>query len=141
MLEVQPYTGGTSLRWWYIPTLEVQFYAGGATDAADSYSILKATRPSFASGLSKLIITLPFLQTHYLIGIVWYVSSSQSSHQAPRTQGVSLTSSIQSRINAYLESDGCLSLKLSSRQATPPPTKPHNNPVKNMKRLVKQKLL
>jgi len=38
------YAGGTNscflnqpLRWWYIPTLEVQPYAG-ATDAADPYS-------------------------------------------------------------------------------------------------------
>jgi len=58
----------------------------------------------------------------------------------PRSQGVSLTSSIKSRINTYLESD-CLPVpEASSRQATPPPTKTHNDLAKNMKRLVNQKL-
>jgi len=57
----------------------------------------------------------------------------------PRSQGVSLSSSIKSRINIYLESDGLPVPEASSRQATPPPTKIHNDPAKNMKRLVNQK--
>jgi len=58
----------------------------------------------------------------------------------PRSQGVSLTSSIKSRINTYLESDGLPVPEASSRQATLPPTKTHNDLAKNMKRLVNQKL-
>ena len=32
-------------------------------------------------------LTKPFLQTHHLIGIVWYVSPFQSSYQAPNRKG------------------------------------------------------
>jgi len=58
----------------------------------------------------------------------------------PRSQGVSLTSSIKSRINTYLKSDGLPVPEARSRQATSPPTKIHNDPAKSMKRLVNQKL-
>jgi len=48
LLLSHPYAGGTyscfpnqPLRWWYIPTLEVQSYAGGtpSTDAVEQSSI------------------------------------------------------------------------------------------------------
>jgi len=59
---------------------------------------------------------------------------------SPRSQGVFLTFSIKSRINTYLESAGLPVPEAPSRQATPPPTTTHNDPAKNMKRLVNQKL-
>jgi len=49
------------------------------------YRIPKAARPSFASGLSKLIYKT--ISSNSLIGIVWYVSPFQSSHQAPDHKG------------------------------------------------------
>ena len=48
----------------------------------------KAARPpSFASGLSKLI-NKPFLQTHYLIGIIWYVSPLSPLIRPPIIRGL-----------------------------------------------------
>jgi len=104
------------------------------------HRIPKAAHPSFASGLSKLfnkaISSNSLLDWHRLVCFSLSVLLS-----GPRSQGVSLTSSIKSRINTYstLNQLACLSLKLL-RQATPPPTTTHNDPAKNMKRLVNQKL-
>ena len=104
------------------------------------HRIPKAAHPSFASGLSKLFnkaisSNSPF-DWHRLVCFSLSVLLS-----GPQSQGVSLTSSIKSRINTYstLNQLACLSLKLL-RQATPPPTTTHNDPAKNMKRLVNQKL-
>jgi len=63
----------------------------------------------------------------------------KSSHQAPDHK-IILTSSIKSRINTYLESDGLPVTEARSRQATPPPTKTHNDLAKSMKKRANQKL-
>jgi len=103
------------------------------------HRIPKAACPSFASGLSKLINkTISSNSLFHWHRLVCFLLSVLSS--GPQSQGVSLTSSIKSRIITYLESAGLPVPEAPSRQATPPPTTTHNNPAKNMKRLAHQKL-
>jgi len=84
------------------------------------HRIPRAARPSFASGLSKL--TKPFLQTHYLIGIVWYVSPFQSSHQAPDHNGSPWPHPPKQELTRILNPLACLALKpLRDKQ-------PHHQP-------------
>jgi len=96
------------------------------------HRIPKAERPSFASGFSKLISKAissnSLLEWHHLVCSPLSVLSL-----GPRSQGVSLTSSIRSRINAYLQSDSLPVPEASLGIAPPLPTKPHNDPAKNMK--------
>jgi len=88
------------------------------------HRIPQAARPSFASGLSKLInkaiSSNSLFDWHPLVCSPLSLLSS-----GPRSQGVSLTFSIKSRINTYLESAGLPVPEAPSRQAThhqPQPT-------------------
>jgi len=58
----------------------------------------------------------------------------------PGPKGISLTSSIKSRINTYLESDSLPKPEASPRHATPQLNNAHRDPATNMKSLVNQKL-
>jgi len=85
------------------------------------HRIPKGARPSFASGLSKLINKV--ISSNALLDcqrLLCFPLCIMSSGPAPK--GISLTSSIISRINTYLESDRLPKPEVSPRHATPQPT-------------------
>jgi len=102
-----------------------------------NHPILKGSRPSFASGLSKLInkatSSNALLDWQHLLCFPLSVLSS-----GPGPKGISLTSSIKSRINTYLESDSLPKPEVSPRHATPQPNNTYRDPATNMKCLVNQ---
>ena len=85
--------------------------------------------------ISKAFSSNSLFDWHRLVCFPLSVLSS-----GPWSQGVSLTSSIKSRINTFLESTWLPVPEALSRQAAPPPTTTHNDAAKDMKRLVNQKL-
>ena len=102
------------------------------------HCIPMAEHPSFASGLSKLInkaiSSNSLFDWHRLVCFPLSVLSS-----GPRSQGVFLTFPSNQELTHTLKQMACLS-EAFLRQATPPPTKTHNDPAKNMKSLVNQEL-
>jgi len=103
------------------------------------HRIARGAHPSFASGLSKLI-NKAISSNAQLDGqrLLCFPLSVLSSGPGPK--GISLTSSIKSRINTYLVSDRLPKPEVSPRHATPQPNNAHRDPATNMKSLVNQKL-
>ena len=82
----------------------------------------------------------PYPQTHYWAGSVYYASPLSVLSSGPGPKGISLTSSIKSRLNTYLESDSLPKPEVSPRHANPQPNNAHRDPATNMKSPVNQKL-
>jgi len=104
-----------------------------------NHPIPKGACSSFASGLNKLINKA--ISSNALLDwqrLLCFPLSVLSSGSGPK--GISLTSSIKSRINTYLESDSLPKPEVSPRHATPQPNNAHRDPATNMKSLVNQKL-
>jgi len=103
------------------------------------HRIPKGARPSFASGLSKLINKA--ISSNALLDwqrLLCFPFSVLSSGLGPK--GISLTSSIKSSINIYLESDSLPEPEVSPRHAAPQQNNAHRDPATNIKSLVNQKL-